>query len=239
MAGPRSPARSPSPWGAKAPLAILFLAACCLALAPASGARAEVSAGGERQARMVVERLQSVMLEAMKGGSKLGFEGRRALLAPVLRSAFDLPYIARIVLGRHWDGLEEGQRERFLETFTRLVEAIYAGELDDWQGETFSIVQIRPLRGERLLVRSEVLEPDGDVDRLDYVLHRVEDEWRIVNVLADGVSDLALKRAEYDAIIGREGFDALLSKIAGQIENYRRGSAAGEGRVLPGRADGS
>ena len=41
--------------------------------------------------------------------------------------------------------------------------------------------------------------------------------WKIINILADGVSDLALKRAEYSAIIQRDGFSALLSLLEQKI----------------------
>jgi phospholipid transport system substrate-binding protein len=55
---------------------------------------------------------------------------------------------------------------------------------------------------------------------LDYILHRTEDQWRIINVIAEGVSDLALKRAEYAAFLKVKGFDALLMKLNEKIAQY-------------------
>ena len=53
--------------------------------------------------------------------------------------------------------------------------------------------------------------------RFDYVLRQTNDGWRIVNVLADGVSDLALKRVEYRAILQRDGFQALIDMLKDKI----------------------
>jgi phospholipid transport system substrate-binding protein len=46
--------------------------------------------------------------------------------------------------------------------------------------------------------------------------------WRIINIIANGVSDLALKRSEYTAILQRDGFDALISQINEKIDNYAK-----------------
>ena len=45
--------------------------------------------------------------------------------------------------------------------------------------------------------------------------------WMIVNVIADGVSDLALRRAEYSRVLKNKGFDGLLDHIDGQIADTR------------------
>jgi phospholipid transport system substrate-binding protein len=57
------------------------------------------------------------------------------------------------------------------------------------------------------------------------VLTKNGEEWHIVNVVAEGVSDLALKRSEYDGIIAAEGIDSLVAKLNGKVASY---AAAGK-----------
>ena len=46
-----------------------------------------------------------------------------------------------------------------------------------------------------------------------------ESGWQIIDVYLDGtVSELALRRSEYSALIKREGFQALLAKLDERIE---------------------
>ena len=58
--------------------------------------------------------------------------------------------------------------------------------------------------------------------KFDYMLKEKGNSWRIINIIANGVSDLALKRSEYTTILQREGFDALITKINEKIDNYSK-----------------
>ncbi len=173
-------------------------------------------------ARSVVERLDSRLLEVMREGDALGYQGRHARLEPVLRQSFDLPYITRLVSGRHWKGWSESQRTKMVEAFSRLTFATYADRFDTYDGEQFKVAAERPLKRQRVLVRCQLVKPDGEAIQLDYVLHRVAGQWRIVNVVADGVSDLSMRRAEYTAVIKRDGFDALITQLNNKIVVYAR-----------------
>jgi len=53
------------------------------------------------------------------------------------------------------------------------------------------------------------------------VLHYREGRWSIINIIADGVSDLALKRAEYSHVLARDGFNALVSMLERKITQYK------------------
>jgi phospholipid transport system substrate-binding protein len=46
--------------------------------------------------------------------------------------------------------------------------------------------------------------------------------WQIVNIVADGISDLALKKAQYMSIVEREGFDSLLAKLSQKVADYAK-----------------
>ncbi|MEM7249844.1 MAG: ABC transporter substrate-binding protein [Pseudomonadota bacterium] len=176
---------------------------------------------GLAEARVVVESLEATIVDVMKAGPALGFEGRFQQLMPVLRRSFDLAYISELVLRRHWESLSEDERGQFTEKFSELTGAIYAGELGDYSGQVFAVVNTKPLRRGRMLVRSE-LRDGGDVDQFDYVLHQDKAEsWRIVNVSVNGVSDLALKRSEYSGVVSQSGLTALLERLDEKINNYR------------------
>ncbi len=85
------------------------------------------------------------------------------------------------------------------------------------------MIEQRDLPHEQKLVRSQLTKSDGGTVNFDYVLHQAEGRWRIVNILFDGVSDLAIKRGEYRAIMQREGFQALIDLIKQKIELAKQG----------------
>lgn len=189
----------------------LRLAAGALVLALAGSAAAAA-------AREPVDSLHAALLDNMERGAELGFAGRRERLAPVVAARFDMPFVARVVMGGAWSDLDDAQRQRFVRALGDLTVATYADRFDSRDGEVFEVYDERALNKGRQLVRARIAAPGDDPVTLDYVVQPGDDgDYRIVNVVANGVSDLSLKRAEYAAVIRAEGFEALLEKLDGQI----------------------
>jgi len=168
----------------------------------------------------VVENLHETLLLVMKEGNQIGYQGRYDRLAPVITAGFDMPFIAKIVLGRFWEIFGSKQRSKFVETFSRLSIATYAANFDTYSGERFKLISEKEVSGGRVLVQTRLIKSDGGQVELDYLLHRVGSQWRIINVVADGVSDLALKRADYTTFLKSNGLDSLLIKLNEKIVQY-------------------
>lgn len=164
-----------------------------------------------------VETLHRTLLEIMRTASGSGAAAsRERSLEPVLRKVFDLGRLARVALGPHWNELDSGQRTRMVDVVSRYTAASYAARFDGYSGERFETTGTHPLRRGRVLVRTLLHPPGGEPVRLDYVV-QPRDGWRIVNVVANGVSELALRRAEYDAVMAAEGFEGLVGRLERQI----------------------
>ncbi|MEE9253451.1 MAG: ABC transporter substrate-binding protein, partial [Pseudomonadales bacterium] len=63
---------------------------------------------------------------------------------------------------------------------------------------------------------------NGNPVRLDYYLRSSNDSPRIFNIVADGVSDLSVRRADYSATIEKDGFESLLASLAQNVDEYER-----------------
>jgi len=191
----------------------VFTLALLLAPALAGAQAATPEAGTPTQ---VVENLHATLLATMREADDLGFAGRYERLAPVLDASFDFPAIARIVTGRHWQDLDQATRAAFIQTFTELSVATYATNFAGFDGERFVTLGNEAAAG-RSIIRTELIQADDDKVDLNYLLHERDGAWRIVNVIAQGVSDLALKRAEYTAVIKAEGIDSLIERLAQKV----------------------
>jgi len=167
----------------------------------------------------IVERLHGTLHTMMVEANTLGYDGRLTVIEPVLNETFDFATISRIVTGRAWKDLDAGRRENFVRLFGMLSAATYASNFSSYDGERFETLSTEEQRGS-LLVKSVLIKRDGERVTLDYVLRKRDDVWRIVNVIAQGVSDLSLKRADYTAVIKSEGFDSLIAKLNGKVASY-------------------
>lgn len=189
-----------------------------LPITPAFGAAESET----RNPEQVIQYLQSSLLHVMQDGEKLGYDGRYKYLEPVIDQSHDVDLIIKTILGAtYWSQLDATQQNLMVETFRQLSIATYAGRFTHHEGEQFRIIEQRDLPREQVLVRSQLTQSDGGTVNFDYVLHQDQGHWRITNILFDGVSDLAIKRGEYRAILQRSGFQALIDMLKEKITSTR------------------
>ena len=171
----------------------------------------------------VVANLHSTLLENMQNAKSLDYRGRYDALSPNIQASFDTPLISKVILGRYWKGLEQQQRSEFIELFNRLSIATYASRFDGYSGESFNTISVKQLNKGRILVKTELIAPDSDPVKFDYIMHLNSDRWYIISVIANGVNDLSLKRAEYTSVIKQKGYKSLISNIEDKIKMYENG----------------
>lgn len=173
-------------------------------------------------AREPVERLNAALIDVMKNAGRLGYQGRYKKLEPVIKDVFQFDAIAEIALGANWKKLDQTGQRTFVGTLTDLSIATYASEFDAYAGQTFRFDGTEAVKPDRVIVRYTMLRPDNDPVKFDYIVNQYGKKWRIINVIADGVSDLAIKKGQYKSVIEREGFDSLLAKLKQKIADYAK-----------------
>jgi len=170
----------------------------------------------------IIDKFQTELIHVMKDGKKLGYAGRYEKLEPAVLNSHDLLKIARIVVGKEGEKLTEEQQKKLADVFTRISVASYAHNFKDFSGEEFIIDSEEETKNGGVVIHSHLTIPDDKPVKFDYMLKEKGASWRIINIIANGVSDLALKRSEYTAILQRDGFDALISQINEKIDNYAK-----------------
>lgn len=191
-----------------------FALVCCLLLS-ASFAKADTFS----EPGNIVNELHYHLIEAMRNTESLGYEGRYDKLEPVISSRFDTPLIAKVILSRYWDMLDAEKRSKFIALFNKLSVATYASRFDSYSGEQFVEISREKLKRGRLLVKTELQRVDKKPVKLDYLMHEKDGKWYIISVIANGVNDLSLKRAEYAAVIKDKGYEALIEDVSAKIRD--------------------
>ena len=165
-----------------------------------------------------VERLHAALLDVMKDAGTLGFEGRRQRLDPLIRTSFDLPFMAQIVMGPAWRSLSASDQAAIVAAFSDWTVAHYASQFDGWDGEQFATGSEKDGGRGTVIVQTQLNAKDGPV-ALDYRLRKGATEWQIIDVYADSsISELATRRSEFSAILAQSGFTGLLDRIRQQTQ---------------------
>lgn len=161
-----------------------------------------------------IDALHAALLQAMKHGGTAA--ERVGIVEPVVVASFDFEAIARVSVGRDWQKIGADGQKKLVDLLRQLSLATYADRFDSFEGQQFG--QDGVVAGKSgTVVKSHILRSNGEKVSLHYYFRN----GRIFNVVADGVSDLALRRADYGSILRREGFPALLAHIEQNIEELR------------------
>jgi phospholipid transport system substrate-binding protein len=200
-------------------LIIPLLLAIVLA-APLHTARAAV---GDPAAQQPIEMLDNTLLEVMKAGASLDFAARVQKLDPVIRSVFDLPYMAQVMAGRYWDKMTDDERKRFVETFSRWTVATYASNFKGYDGESFETLG-QDDTGKTVWVRTRLNLPGKDPVTLNYVMRKnAANAWQAADIYYNGsISEVARRRSEFQEVIAKKKVDGLIAALEekiGQLAN--------------------
>lgn len=177
-------------------------------------------------ARDVVAQSYEVLISVMKEAKTLGFDGRIKRLTPLVETTFDLPLMARTTSGAYWGKATDEQRKQFVEAFGHMTAATLADRFDGYDGEKFEVLGTEEQSGGFSLVKSQLTKSDGDLVKIDYLMKDAGGAWKVADVYANGaISELAVKTADYAAVLRSGGIDALtaaLVKKAGALADHGR-----------------
>jgi phospholipid transport system substrate-binding protein len=183
---------------------ILLLAAGAAATLVGSGLPSRRAAAEQSPATDLIQRTSSRVLDLVM--TKTG-AAREAGILRVLETDFDLNYMARSTLGKHWDQATPAQRERFLKVAANAEAHAYAKRFGQYGGQTLTVDRSMPkMRGDGVsIVNSKLTQTDAEPLAIQWDVHNGGQGARIVDVRVEGVSMMVTRRAEYNSFIQAHG----------------------------------
>jgi phospholipid transport system substrate-binding protein len=199
---------------------VASLAIALAFLLPANG----IAAAGDAAATRV-DSFYTALRNTMKQAKQLGIKGRYDKLAPVLGSTYDLALMSKIAVGQHWNSLSAAEQQSIVAAFARMTTATYANRFDDFAGEQFEVLQTADQPNGDKIVKTRIVQSNGEVVQLNYLMRNTGNGWKIIDVYLNGtISELASRRAEFGAILRSGGPNALVSALTKQGDKLLAGS---------------
>jgi phospholipid transport system substrate-binding protein len=172
-----------------------------------------------------IQAFYDVLLASMKRAKDLGIEGRFQKLAPTVHETFDMPTMTRVACGSAWRKMSAEQQQALVGAFERMTAATYANQFSDYSGQRFVVDPNTTARNADVIVHSQLMPANGDPVTFNYLMRQTGSDWKIEDIYLDGtISQLAVRRSEFSAILNSEGPDGLLSKLKSQGDGLLKGS---------------
>ena len=145
----------------------------------------------------------------------------RAFINSEFNQMFDRDYAARLVLGRHARGANDADVKLFADALADNLMSRYGSSLLDFN--TRLRVRIKSetaLPGNRgVRVSSELLRAGGEPIPVDYMMRKVGNQWKVFDVMVEGVSFVQTFRNQFDSPLAQRGIRAVATELkTGKIQ---------------------
>jgi phospholipid transport system substrate-binding protein len=75
-------------------------------------------------------------------------------------------------------------------------------------------------------VETKIVKSNGETTTLNYLMRQNRGSWQISDVYLDGtISQVAVQRSEFNAVLRREGVDGLVAALNRKVDLLGRGVA--------------
>ncbi len=143
---------------------------------------------------------------------------RRRLMEKIVGERFSYEEMAKRSLGAQWAKLDEKQRAEFVDLFKRLLTNSYADKIEGYSGEQVHYLNERK-EEDYAEVRTKITSGKAEIP-LDYRLLNKGGDWRIYDVVIDGVSLVNNYRGQFTKIIRTSGYDDLVKQLRDKSDQF-------------------
>ena len=137
----------------------------------------------------------------------------RALLA----DDFDMPTIAKFVLGIYWRRATEAERSEFLELYQTVVAHSYSRLFKDYASEIFLVNKERPAPGGGVIVYGRSPRLSDEPILVEMLVKKAGNKFKTMDIKVAGVSMPLTHRKEYSSVIRRRN-----GKVSGLLGALRK-----------------
>jgi phospholipid transport system substrate-binding protein len=170
-----------------------------------------------------IEALNTALAQAEKTGTQ-PFRSRYDALAPAIDHAFNLPQILQTIVGLRWSQIPADQQAKLLAVFRAFTIASYVANFNAGT-DSFKLLPDTRSVGTDKIVETEIVPPQGDPTRIDYVMRNTGGAWQAVDVLQQGtISQAAVQRSDFRALLNDGGAAKLIASLQQKVDTLSGGA---------------
>jgi phospholipid transport system substrate-binding protein len=150
-------------------------------------------------------------------------EERRARISAQLRERFHFKEMSKRSLAKHWKKRTPEEKAEFVKIFSDLLEASYISKIEAYTDEkiTYDKETIKS-KGKYSVVKTTIVTKTVEIP-IDYKLISKKGKWWVYDVIIEGVSFVSTYRSQYNRIIKKESFAALIDSMKNKLKEMNSG----------------
>lgn len=140
----------------------------------------------------------------------------------VLSKVYNYKKMIAFIYGTNWKDLNIEKKNKIEELFLDFMNYNYLKRFNKIKNLSFEIKASKLLNEKRVLIKTHLIVKNSDLVRINYIMLKEEDSWKIFDVLYNGsISEISTKKSEFSAIIQSGGADKLITKLSEKVTNRK------------------
>ena len=123
---------------------------------------------------------------------------------------------SRFVLGRHWKLADKAQRQEFIQALQTMLIRSYGKALivlEESSVEFLPAHNAADVNKRKQTIRTRLTTKNNTHINVDYVVLQLDNEWKIFDLVIDGLSMAKQLRRSFDTEIQETGLSALIARL--------------------------
>ena len=160
------------------------------------------------------------ILHESESGQAPSLRQRKDEILSIVSEYFNFDEMAKRALGRPWKDQTPDKRQEFVKLFKQLLFNTYINRIENYTGAKERVFyDSEKLDGDYALVKTHIVYQGNNNVEIEYRLHRDVGEWKVYDVVVEGMSFVENYRGQFASILANESFDSLLSRLRQKVEH--------------------
>ena len=138
-------------------------------------------------------------------------------IGEIIGEVFDFTELSRRTLGREWKKMTSEQKKEFTELFRGLLQGVYADRLLAYTDQKIVFDKEKMLKKGRAEVQSNIVLSDGRKVPIFYRLTNKSGQWKVYDLIIEGVSLVKNYRTQFREILAKESPEKLLQILRDKV----------------------
>jgi phospholipid transport system substrate-binding protein len=159
------------------------------------------------------------VLEVLRDPKLQGEAGRKVKEQKIEAAAdklFDFVELSKRTLGLGWNKFSQEQRREFVTLFRSILKDAYINRITAYKNEQVNFTKEIPLSEGAAEVQSIVIYSNGQIP-INYRVIKEGDDWRVYDVVIEGVSLVANYRTQFRQILGNNPPEKVLETLRNKV----------------------
>ncbi|NLI34185.1 MAG: ABC transporter substrate-binding protein [Deltaproteobacteria bacterium] len=143
---------------------------------------------------------------------------RRGEILQIVDQYFNFQEMARRALGRPWKDQPPEKQKEFVRLFKDLLFNTYVDRVESYTGGDERVLYDEErIEGDYARVRTRVSNYKTSDVQVEYRLRQENGEWKVYDVVVEGISFIDNYRSQFSSILAGESFDSLLDRLRQKV----------------------